>query len=272
MKEPKVSVIMGIFNCGKYLEESIQSILEQTFTDWEFIMCDDGSQDDTYSIAKKYENQYYPKIRVLKNEKNLGLNITLNKCLQKARGEYIARMDGDDVSMPNRFEKEVEFLDQHPEYGFVSCLMLHFDEQGEWHAKGNISTPGLEDLFKGNVFCHAPCMIRKKVYDIVDGYTVDKRLLRVEDLNLWQKIYAAGYKGYNIQEELYKMRDDREAFNRRTFRARMNGTYALYVGYRMIDVPWYYIVYIALDLLMNIIKSILPSKMYNYFHKKSREI
>ena len=95
----KISIIMGAYNCEDTLSEAIDSIIQQTYKDWELIICDDGSKDNTLSIAKEYEKQY-ENIHVYKNEKNLGLNKTLNKCLSYAKGEYIARMDGDDISLP----------------------------------------------------------------------------------------------------------------------------------------------------------------------------
>ena len=121
-----ISIIMGIYNCENFLRESIDSILNQTYTNWELIMCDDGSSDNTYMIAKEYEKNFPDKILVIKNEKNMGLNYTLNNCLSKAKGKYIARQDGDDISERNRFEKEIEFLESHPQYSIVSCNMFYF--------------------------------------------------------------------------------------------------------------------------------------------------
>ena len=97
-----VSIIMGIYNCAETLPEAIESILNQTYLNWELIMCDDGSSDDTWKIAIRYAEKYPDKIKILKNESNKGLNYTLNRCLKKATGKYIARMDGDDISMPER--------------------------------------------------------------------------------------------------------------------------------------------------------------------------
>ncbi len=101
---------MGIYNCEEYLAESIDSIIDQTYTNWELIMCDDGSTDNTLKIAKRYEKKYPQKIIVMKNYKNMGLNYTLNKCLEKVDSEYIARQDGDDISLPNRLEVEMDFM------------------------------------------------------------------------------------------------------------------------------------------------------------------
>ena len=191
---PKISILMGIYNCSPTLAEAIDSILNQTCQDWEMILCDDGSQDDTCHIANNYAEQYPDKIILLKNETNQGLNYTLNKCLQHARGEYIARMDGDDISLPTRLEKELTFLEKHPEYDIVSTPMIFFDENGDWGRNYSIRQPQKKDFIKHSpVFCHAPCMIRRQAMMKVGGYTVNPKMLRFEDVNLWFKLYAAGY-------------------------------------------------------------------------------
>lgn len=268
---PKISVIMGIYNCELTLDESIQSLLNQTYQDFEVIMCDDGSKDSTYNIALSYKNKYPDKIKVIKNDTNLGLNKTLNRCLSIAKGEYIARMDADDISLPSRFEKEVNFLDKHPEFSVVSTPMIYFDENGDWGQGTAIEYPTIND-FKTHspFFCHAPCMIRKKVYDNVGGYSEDPRTLRFEDCNLWYKIYAAGYKGYNIQEPLYKMRDDQNAKSRRTLKSRMNAVYVSYTGFKMVKMPWYNYIYIVWILIENIILGIIPTWLYMFLHKTKK--
>jgi glycosyltransferase EpsE len=268
MKEPKVSIIMGIYNCERYLDEAINSIISQTFTDWEFIMCDDGSTDRTLQIAEKYKKLFPDKFVVLKNEKNMGLNYTLNKCLNIAKGEYIARMDGDDICDPTRLEKEVNFLESHSEFALVSTEMVMFDKLGEWGIKKVIERPTKEDFCKHTpFFCHAAVMIRRNVFLEVEGYTVDTKLLRVEDCHLWFKIYSKGYVGANIPEPLYKMRDDRNATGRRTFKARLNGVYVMAVGFKMINMPWYKYVYVIKGAIVELIKCIIPKKVYEYIHK-----
>ena len=210
MIKPRVSIIMGLFNVEQTLDEAIESILNQTYKEWKLIMCDDGSTDNTYEVAQKYVLKYPNKFLLLKNEHNMGLNYTLNKCLEYSNTDYIARMDGDDLSDPTRIEKEVIFLDTHPEYALVSTQMRLFDEKGVWGRTDVIEYPTKQDFCKHTpFFCHAAVMIRGKVFHEVGGYTVDPKLLRVEDCHLWFKIYAKGYVGANIPEALYSMRDDR---------------------------------------------------------------
>ena len=265
----KVSIIMGIYNCALTLSEAIESILNQTFSDWELILCDDGSVDNTYQVAEQYKVKYPEKIVLLKNKENRGLNYTLNRCLKVAKGTYIARMDGDDISLPTRLEKEVDFLDAHPEYAIFSTPMIFFDEKGDWGRSYPIKKPIKKDFIKHSpVFCHAPCMIRKEAYLDVGGYTVDKHMLRFEDVNLWYKLYAKNYVGYNLDEPLYKMRDDLNASKRRSLKSRMNGVYVTYIGFRLFHFPWYMYPYVILDFFKHLIKGLMPEKVYLLFHKR----
>lgn len=267
---PKVSVIMGIYNCAPTLQEALDSLYAQTYQDFEIILCDDGSSDETYAIAQRNADEH-PNIVLLKNERNLKLNATLNRCLRHAKGEYIARMDGDDISMPTRFEKEVRFLDAHPEFALVSCPMIMFDESGDWEKLKVIERPTIKDFATHTpFFCHAACMMRKTVFDEVGGYTEDKRFLRVEDCNLWFKVYAAGHSGANLTEPLYKMRDDRNATQRRTLSARKNGIYVMYNGFRQLHMPWYMYYYVLRNAAIETAKCLMPTSVYEYFHKRKQ--
>lgn len=253
---------MGIYNCASTLQEALDSLYAQTFQDFEIILCDDGSKDDTYAVA--LENQCkHDNIVLLRNEQNLGLNATLNKCLAAAKGEYIARMDGDDISLPTRFEKQVKFLDEHPEYAVVSAPMIYFDEHGEFRRGKGKGEVVARDFVAGSPVCHAPCMARTEVFRSVGGYSVDDRLLRVEDYHLWFKIFAAGYKLFMMNECLYKMRDDQNAYRRRTFKSRLNGVYVRSIGYRMIGLPFYYQIYALRPILVGL----LPRRLYQILHR-----
>ena len=261
----KISIIMGIYNCASTLPEAIDCILAQTVTDWELIMCDDGSKDNTFAVAKEYADRYPDKIKLLQNEQNLGLNATLNKCLSVAESEYIARMDGDDICTPDRFEKELAMLESDESLAVVSCDMEFFDETGKWGYISHPDVPTKKDFLHGSPFCHAPCIMRKSVLDKVGGYSVDKKLLRVEDYHLWMKIYAAGYVGKNIHLPLYSMRDDRNAYSRRRFKYRLNESYVKRQCVKKLGLPK--IGYI--HALRPILVGLLPSFVYNKLHKRN---
>lgn len=262
-KESRISVLMGIYNCAPTLPEALESLYAQTYQGFKIILCDDGSTDDTYAVAKQYADTH-DNIVLVRNERNMGLNYTLNHCLEYADTEYCARMDGDDISLPTRFEKEIIFLDEHPEYAIVSCPMIYFDENGEFGRGSGGYEPTKQAFIKGTPFCHAPCMVRREAYETVGGYTVDKRFLRVEDYHLWMKMFKEGYRGYNLPECLYMMRDDKNAAKRRKWKGNFNefhvhllATKELNLGIK--GVLWAY---------KSVVAHIMPRKLYLYIHKK----
>lgn len=263
----RVSIIMGIYNCESTLPEAIESILSQTFTDWKLIMCDDGSRDGTYRVAEEYQKQYPEKIVLIRNESNKGLNFTLNHCLQYSDTEFVARMDGDDISLPTRLEKEIRFLDVHPEYAIVSCPMIYFDENGEFMRGKGSGEPNLAMMCRATPFCHAPCMVRREAYEAVDGYAVSDKRLRVEDWDLWIRMYEKGFKGYNLSEHLYKMRDDRNAFGRRKMKFRVNEARVGASAVKKLKLnPMLYVM-----CLRPIVVGLLPKGLYQFLHILKRK-
>lgn len=261
-----ISVLMGIYNCAPTLAEALDSLLAQTYQDFKVIMCDDGSSDSTAAIAQKYVDDYPEKFILIRNECNMGLNYTLNHCLEYADTEYIARMDGDDISLPERFAKEINFLYEHPEFAVVSAPMIYFDENGDFRVGSGNGEVKAKDFIHGNPCCHAPSMARTEVFKSVGGYSVGKKLLRLEDYHLWFKIFAAGYKLYMLDEPLYKMRDDRNAVDRRNWMNRRNEAYVKHIGYKMIGLPWWTQIYAIVPIL----KYLAPTFVYNHFHYKKR--
>jgi glycosyltransferase involved in cell wall biosynthesis len=128
-KKPMISVIMSVYNCEKYLSICIESILNQTFVDFEFIIVDDCSTDNSLSIIKKY-SQFDPRIKVIKNKINLGFIKSLNKGLRIVLGKYIARIDGDDFSLPDRFLVQYNFLENNKEIFLVGTWAINIDKNG----------------------------------------------------------------------------------------------------------------------------------------------
>ena len=263
--ENEIDIIMGIYNCGNYLEKSIDSIINQTFSKWRLIICDDGSKDNSYKIAKKYKEKYPNKILLLRNSKNMGLNYTLNKCLENSSAKYIARMDGDDYCDKTRLEKEYYFLERHNEYALVSTCASLFDDNGIWGNLKLAEKPNKNDFLKTSPFCHASVMVREDIMKKVNGYTVSDKLLRVEDYHLWFKIYYLGFRGYNIQENLYYIRDDRNATNRRTWKNRKNEFYVRKIGYKMLNIPYYKRIYAFRPIILGL----MPKSLYELLHRKN---
>ena len=173
-------------------------------------------------------------------------------------------MDGDDISHPERFAEELKAFEQNPEIAIVSTDMEFFDENGVWGRTNVNPSPNNAYFMKNNPHCHAPCLVKKEAYDAVDGYTVDKKLLRVEDYHLWVKMYSKGYRGININKPLYKMRDDREAQSRRKFKYRLNAVYAKAYAVKHLNLPFYNYAYCIIPIL----KGLLPGFIYKILHRK----
>lgn len=260
----RISVLMGIYNCAETLPEALDSLLSQTYQNFKVILCDDGSKDDTFKVAQSYLEKYPEKFILIRNETNKGLNHTLNRCLQLADTEYIARMDGDDISLPERFEKEIKFLDSNKAFQIVSCAMVYFDENGDFKTGNPNPTPQAKDLAKGTPICHAPCMVRTSALKSVNGYSEDKKYLRVEDYELWIRMYAQGFKAYNLIEPLYKMRDDRNALSRRTWKNRKNEMRVRLKAVKELKLPFYKAIYA----LRPLIAYLAPPIIYNYIHRR----
>lgn len=253
----KVSVIMGIYNCAATLPESIESIMGQTYDNVELVMCDDGSTDDTYNVAEEYRAKYPERIKLLRHDANLYLSKSLNDCIAASDGFYIARMDGDDISVPDRIEKQVAFLESHPDMQLVSTAMDVFNELGESHILAREPFPDKYSLKYGTCFNHATILTYRTVYEKLGGYTVSKRTRRGQDYDLWFRFYAAGFKGANMQEPLYRCREDMSAFKRRTFISRYRGFRTRMKGFRMLHYPlrWYYLPFKELA------KGFVPTKL-----------
>lgn len=262
MHEHKVSVIMGIYNCEDTLKESIDSIIRQTYDNWELILCDDGSTDRTYELAQEYARTYPAKVRLIKNDQNLRLAATLNRCLKYASGEYIARMDGDDISLPERFEKQVAFLNTNLQYQVVGTQMISFDESGDKGIKYSIEFPDRTYLKYNPPFAHATVMMRKSAYEKIGGYRVHNEVTRCEDVDLWFRFFKAGFQGCNLQIPLYKVRENIHDFRRRKFIDHINAAKVCYKGFKSLGYPmWYYVF-----LLKPILSGLIPRRMMKYYH------
>lgn len=262
--DTRITVLMAIYNCASTLEEALDSLMTQTYQGFKVALCDDASTDNTYEVAKNYIKKYPDKFILIRNENNLKLPATLNRCLEYADTEYVARMDGDDISKPERFQKEIEFLDSHPEYALVSCPMEYFDETGVFKTGKSTPEPTKKNFIKSTPHCHAPVMIRTKDLKSVGGYTVKKWTQRGQDVHLWAKMYSTGLKGYNLSEPLYAMRDDKAAFKRRKLKNAFYGIRRNASIYKMMKIPYFYLILDGKSIIANV----SPKWFYDLFHKK----
>lgn len=214
MTNPVVSIVMGTHNPGiTYLKAAVGSLINQTFDDWELIIVDDGSDQNICSEIKRICNKD-ARIYYVRTNKNLGLAHALNEGIQRSRGRYIARMDDDDISAPERLREQINFLELHPEYGWVGCEADLFDETGIWGKAGRPEKPDVYDFLHSSPFIH-PCVIfRKKVLTECGGYSEGYFTARCEDYELFMRLYAGGYRGYNLRKNLFQYREDARRLSR----------------------------------------------------------
>lgn len=198
----KVSVLMPVYKTNEeYLREAIESILSQTFTDFEFLILDDCPEDDREKVVKSYHDD---RIKYVKNSTNLGISQSRNKLIEMSVGEYLAVFDHDDVSMPERLEKEVKILDNHPEIGVVSCQILRLVKNSvSRHPEHNLEIK--QGLMQGCIVAHTGAMIRKSVLE-KNNIRYEEKFSPAEDYLLFLRLIKHAM-FYNIQEVLVKYRD-----------------------------------------------------------------
>lgn len=186
---PKVSVIMSVYNAEKYLRESVQSILGQTCTDFEFIIVNDGSTDTSKEILESFSD---PRIKII-NQKNRGLTESLNTAIRESKGMYIARMDADDISFPERFEKQISFLDTHPDIAMCGT-------QCDVYKVPQTHRDIKRMMLFHNPFIHPSTMIRSSV---LKQNLYDTSFRHLQDYELWTRIVPF-YKTANLPDVLLK--------------------------------------------------------------------
>lgn len=211
LDSPKISVIMSVYNGERYLREAIESVLNQSFTDFEFIIVNDASTDSSLEIIQSYDDE---RIKVIDNETNIGLTKSLNKAVKQARGEYIARQDADDISLPNRLEEQLRYFEQHPEVALLGTSIYIIDENGKILGKRTLSADPSKNFFQGSWFAHGSAMFKNEVVHALGRYN---ELFRYcQDYELWLRI-AKDYQVRGLAQRLYKLRfhDENVQFKKR---------------------------------------------------------
>lgn len=263
MEGPKVSIIMGVYNCSNYLPNAIDSILKQSYQNWELIMCNDGSTDDTLSVAKAYAKKY-DNIFVLNNDTNRRLAYSLNHCLKYAKGEYIARMDADDESLPERLAIQVKHLEDHPNCDVVGTALQIRDGDLLTYVRRYPEYPMRQEVWSTVPFAHPTILMRKKTMDCLNGYRDCKETMRAEDLDLWFRFKEQGFNGYNIQEPLYIYQESLIDYRKRSLEAAIQTSKILAKYYKRLDIQkkyWFLI-------LKPIVASLLPNTVMKWYHKR----
>lgn len=199
---PLVSIVMAVYNTDKYLKESIESILSQTYSNFEFIIINDASSDKSESIIRNYAKKDV-RIIYLENKVNSKQSKTRNIAINKANGKYIAIVDSDDVCLHDRIEKQVYFLNKNPDVDVLgSSYCLFYNNINE---SNGVVSASMNDLYDGKPPVHNPtCMIKKEIFDKYGYY--DSKYDNAEDVEMWFRWFSQGVRFDNIPEVLYKKR------------------------------------------------------------------
>ena len=202
--KPFVSVAMGVrYRKSELylLKRSISSILDQTYTDFELLICDDGSSPQAMKMLEQLTERNQ-RIHLIRPGNCLNLAPKLNACIRLSKGTYIARMDDDDYSAPERFEKQVHYLEENRDVSFAGCNVRLYRGGKIVGRRQFPDHPSVQDFYFVQPFIHPALMFRKEALVAAGGYSEDKHQILCEDYDLLLRLYAAGYTGVNLEEEL----------------------------------------------------------------------
>lgn len=211
MTSPQISVLIPVYNSAPYLKKTIQSVLAQTLTDFELILLNDASSDNSEEIILTFTD---PRIRYYKNENNLGISLSRNKLLDLAQGKYIAILDNDDICLANRLEIQAKYMDEHPDVSICGTRFELFtsNHQMPFYKKWFINLgwiwchpyqPNLQDALKGNIFMHPTAMYRKDDF-LKHNIRYNAEYTPAEDYDIAKQALFEGLKIINIPQILLK--------------------------------------------------------------------
>lgn len=264
-----ISVVMPVYNgAGTYLDAAIDSILTQRDVDLKLYVCDDGSTDATWRQLQDWKSRD-SRIVCLRNDQNQKAAAARNRCLSVAEGKYIALMDADDISHPERLKKQKAFLESRPELAFTGTRGLFFKnrpgdmDRAYWFVK----QPKKKDFLMTLPFVHASLMLRHDVLYRTNGYSEDVKIVRSEDYELLMRLYANGQEGENIDEPLYYIRMVKDTYLRRKYRYRVNESYVKWKGFAEMGLMPGAIPYAVKPLAVGLIPAQLLEKMKRLYYK-----
>lgn len=263
---------MPVFNVENYtvLLDSVNSILNQTYKDLELIICDDGSTNLLTKKSLEKIAKLDNRIKLIGYKKNRGQAYARNKCIEISTGKYIAFQDSDDKSEPTRLEREIVFLSKNKEYSFVGTLANVFENDKVWGTFKVPKIPTKEDFLWNSPFLNPSMMFRANVLKKVHGFKVTKETRRAEDYDLFFRLYAKGYEGYNIQEILFNYRIDIENEKHQKYRPmkdRINEAKIRYNGFKLLNLGLKSIPYIVKPIIIGLI----PTNIFYKIRKHQYE-
>jgi len=262
-KDPEVSIVMSVYNGEKYLKNSIESILDQTYKDFEFLIIDDCSSDKSADILKEYQ-ALDRRIKLFFNRENKGLTTNLNFLIRKSKGEYIVRMDADDISFKERVEKQLHFFSKHHEIDVLGSSAIDIDENGKIIRYRSVPTSDQDIkkmILKLSPIIHPTVMFKKKSLEKINFY--NEKYRTSQDLDMWFRAMSIGLKFHNLEEPLLYYRYESNYKKKRNLGFRINDFKIRINGYKVNKIPliyWY-------NLFIPIFLGILPDKIYNLLKK-----
>lgn len=258
-----ISVVMSVYNAEKYLKEAIESVLNQTYQNFELIIVNDCSSDGSVVILQDYQKRYEC-INLIHNESNLGLTKNLNLALSIAKGEYIARMDADDVCDIERFQKQIDFLNKNESIDILGTFTYDVDGDGKTIRSRTVPVTHNEIMTmlpKLSPIVHPSVMFRRERLAKIGFYNPKYRTS--QDLEMWFRAAGAGLKFHNIPEYLFKYRVDGDFLARKNFRFRWNDFKLRLEGYKCINLSWYKYGFALIPIILGMI----PSPIYALLKK-----
>lgn len=260
---PKISVIMSVKNGENVLERSIKSIQSQTMNDWELIVCDDGSTDNTLSVLTQYALRD-PRIVVLHNDYSHGSAYGRNVCIEKSRTNFLAIHDADDSSHPERFEKQYKFMQENPEYAIVGTAHYNIFPNGSKVMVIHEEHPDALCQVKGGAFMHPSFMMRKDQIAKVGFYTANKYTWRSQDYHMVMKVLGEGMKMYNMPEPLYNYTvEDGVKLRSRSWKRVPGLMWIRWDAYRRNHLPIWCYIYVFKPVITNLIPKKVMMKYYD---------
>lgn len=266
--QPAISVIMSVKDGADCLERSIQSILSQSFPNFEFIICNDGSTDNTQNILEAYAVKDN-RVKVLHNIMSIGLAYSLNRCIKESRSNIIARQDADDWSDEKRLEVQYKFVLEHPEYAIVGTQWYNVTGDGRMYVSDVKACPTALEQVKRGLFMHPSWMMRKDMIAKVGYYTVNKYTKRSQDYHMVLKILGKGMKLYNMPDVLYYYSADDSTIARSLDWKKVKGLmWIRWDGYRRNKLPFWCYIYVLKPLIANLMPKSLMIRHYKSVYTK----
>lgn len=259
---PRASVLLASYNSERFISASIDSVLRQTYKDFEFIVIDDASTDSSFDILQEAEQRDH-RIKVIRNERNLGLGASLAQGVEAACGDYLLRIDADDICFHDRLERQIKFLDEHPEVDILGGAAIEIDMAGK---QGRIRKmpASHEEIMRSIWACpiiHPTVAFRRRRILAIGNYNATLR--RRQDYELWFRCARQGLRFANLQDPLIYYRFDTDTHRRQPLSLALQQARIGLEGCRMLGLPWWQRVGVTLPVW----RAVLPLRLQHAVYR-----